>query len=813
MDRLSLRKLLGTFVLGLCAFALSGWAYADPPSRVARLAHVSGAVSFSPSGENDWVRAAVNRPLITGDRLWVDAGSRSELQLGGAAIRMGSHTSVTLLNVDDRIAQVQLTQGTLNIRIWRFDRNHAFEINTPNLAYSLRSPGSYRIHVDPNGDSTVVVVRVGEAEVYGEGRAFVIRAGQGFEFFGTGLRDYDSFALAPADDFDRWSSARDQRWENSASARYVSRDLIGYEDLDEYGTWREVTGYGHVWTPTRVAVGWAPYRDGHWAWVEPWGWTWVDDAPWGFAPSHYGRWANIGGAWGWVPGPVAARPVYAPALVAFVSGSNFSISLNLGGGGAVAWFPLGPRDVYRPSYPVSREYFTSVNTSNTIINTTNITNVYNNTNVTNVVYVNQQVPGAVVAVPTTAFVQSRPVAREAVRVTQDKVASSPVMAVAPLAPVRTSVLGAAAPSAKPPEPAAARPVVAKTAPPPAPTSFASRQSALAANPGKPLDAAAVNALRPAVAPPAAAAVTIVTPPQSAALPPPPKPPGAAASERTRPAAAQAPVPAPSTEPRSARPGMPGTPVPSVSPGAGSAERKPSAEDERSRQPGPPQRSELPRPGSQPAATPAAPVPAAPVPDAAKPAEEARPARPPAIAPRNVPAGPSAQEERARQPGFPQRPEVPRPGSPPAATPAAPVPAAPVPDATKPAEEARPARLPGLAPRNVPAGPSAEEERARRAPATVQRPTEPLKPEPVPVPPAQSRPLPPDNRPSVGGAVAPPRASGPAAAPASPPAAVGDTSGRRQRPEAGRAADRREAASEAKRAEEQRRRAEEEQRRP
>ncbi|MDP3797028.1 MAG: hypothetical protein Q8R06_07735 [Polaromonas sp.] len=757
MDRPSLRKLLVTIFLGLCTFALSGWAYADPPSRVARLAYVSGAVSFSPGGENDWVRATVNRPLITGDRLWADAGSRSELQLGGAAIRMGSHTSVTLLNVDDRIAQVQLTQGTLNIRVWRFDRNHAFEIDTPNLAYSIRSPGSYRIHVDPNGDSTVVMVRAGQAEVYGEGRAFVIRAGQGFEFFGTGLRDYDSFALAPADDFDRWSSTRDLRWENSASARYVSRDLIGYEDLDEYGTWRNVEGYGYVWTPARVATGWAPYRDGHWAWVEPWGWTWVDDAPWGFAPSHYGRWANIGGAWAWVPGPVAARPVYAPALVAFVGGSNFSISLNLGGAGAVAWFPLGPRDVYRPSYPVSREYFTSVNTSNTIINTTNITNVYNNTNVTNVVYVNQQVPGAVVAVPTTAFVQSRPVAREAVRVTQDMVATSPVMAVAPLAPVRTSVLGAAAPGAKPPEPATARPVVAKTAPPPAPTPFASRQSALAANPGKPLDAAAVSALRPAVAPPAAA-VTIVTPPQSAAVPPPPRPPGAAVPERTRPGAAQAP--------------MPGTPVPSVPsvpPGAGSAERKSSAQEERSRQPGFPPRPELPRPGSLPAATPAAPVPAAPVPDATKPAEEARPARPPAIAPRNVPAGPSAQEERARQPGFPPRPELPRPGSPPAATPAVPVPAAPVPDATKPAEEARPARPPAIGPRNVPA--------------------------PVPVPPA-------------------PRASGPAAAPASQPAAVGDTPGRRQRPEVGRAADRREAASEAKKAEEQRRRAEEEEgRRP
>ena len=337
MNRPSLRRLLGTFFVGLCVFALSGWAHADPPSRVARLAYVSGTVSFSPSGESDWVRASVNRPLTTGDRLWTDAGARGELQLGAAAIRMDARTSIALLNVDDRIAQVQLTQGTLNIRIWRFDRNHVFEVNTPNLAYSIRSPGSYRIRVNARGDSTIVLVRSGQAEVFGEGRAFVLEAGQGFEFFDTGLRDYDSFAFAPADDFDRWASARDQRWENSVSARYVSRDLIGYEDLDEYGTWRDVAGYGHVWTPTRVAAHWAPYRDGHWAWVEPWGWTWVDDAPWGFAPSHYGRWASIGGAWAWVPGPLEARPVYAPALVAFVGGSNFSISLNLGGGGAVAY--------------------------------------------------------------------------------------------------------------------------------------------------------------------------------------------------------------------------------------------------------------------------------------------------------------------------------------------------------------------------------------------------------------------------------------------------------------------------------------------
>ena len=205
------------------------------------------------------------------------------------------------------------------------------------------------------------------------------------------------------------------RYDNSVSARYVSPDVVGYQDLDANGTWRVDATYGNVWIPSRVAAGWAPYRDGHWAWVDPWGWTWVDDAPWGFAVSHYGRWANLRGTWGWVPGPVRSRAYYAPALVAFVGGTNFQLAISSGNVGGIAWFPLGPREVYRPSYPVSRGYFENVNRSNTVINTTVINNYYNNTNVTNVVYANRQVPGAVVAVPTTAFVQSQPVSRAAVR--------------------------------------------------------------------------------------------------------------------------------------------------------------------------------------------------------------------------------------------------------------------------------------------------------------------------------------------------------------------------------------------------------------
>ena len=472
----------------------------DPPSRVARLGYMEGSVSLQPAGESEWVQAVANRPMTTGDKLWADKDSRAELQLGSAVIRLDANTGFSFLNLDDRTAQIQLTSGSLNISVRELDRDNVFEVDTPNQAFSIYQPGSYRVEASEDGNYTVISVREGEGESTGNGQNFTLHAGQKGTFTGTDSLTADVVQIGDPDQFDSWAYSRDHRHHDSRSAQYVSQDVVGYDDLDDNGDWRDDSNYGHVWYPNRVAAGWAPYRDGHWDWIAPWGYTWVDDASWGYAPFHYGRWVTVGGRWGWVAGPVAVRAVYAPALVVFIGGG-------IGGfGGNVGWFPLGPREVYVPSYHVSREYVNRVNISNTTVNNTTITNVYNTTiinkttNITNVTYANRNVQGAVTAVPQRTFASAQPVGRAAVQVSARDIASAPMSSRVAVAPTRESVLGARAATANrvaaPPAAVMNRQVIAKATPPPPPVSFAKQQQALAAHPGQPLAKSEVQTLRP-----------------------------------------------------------------------------------------------------------------------------------------------------------------------------------------------------------------------------------------------------------------------------------------------------------------------------
>ena len=414
---------------------------ADPSSRIATVTDAAGGLSFAPAGSDEWAAIGLNRPVTTGDRVWVDPGGRAELHAGATAIRLGGGTAEGVLNLDDHTTQVKLTQGTLQLRVRALPPDQQVEIDTPNLAFVPREPGDYRLDVSPDGTTTQVSIRHGTAVLYGDTRSIEMSRGQRMRFAGADLADAGPGNVGGPDSFDQWTAARDAREDESVSARYVPRDMTGYTALDNYGDWQQDPGYGAVWFPRAEPAGWAPYSSGYWAWVAPWGWTWVDDAPWGFAPSHYGRWAYFGNRWGWVPGPISVRPYYAPAVVGFVGGVSATISI--GGGPGVAWYPLGPRDVYRPIYRASPTYVTRIN--NVTINNNFIARGDRDR------WNNREVPGAISGMSSRSFVEGRPVPRAR---TRDEWRHLPAgegnFGAPPMAPVKTSLIGAAQPRGLPP---------------------------------------------------------------------------------------------------------------------------------------------------------------------------------------------------------------------------------------------------------------------------------------------------------------------------------------------------------------------------
>src|ERR1700733_585191 len=197
----------------------------DPPGRVAQLDDATGSVSFQPGGQGDWVQAVSNRPLTTGDNLWADKDSRAELHLGSTAIRMDAETSVTFLDLDDHNTQLKLSLGSLIVRVRHLDDGDLFEVDTPNLAFNIQRTGEYRFDVNSDGSETDTTVWQGSGEATGAGASYLVVAGQRARFQGTDQLDHEIEQLPAADDFDSWSSDRDQNEDRSEAGNYVSEEM------------------------------------------------------------------------------------------------------------------------------------------------------------------------------------------------------------------------------------------------------------------------------------------------------------------------------------------------------------------------------------------------------------------------------------------------------------------------------------------------------------------------------------------------------------------------------------------------------------
>jgi hypothetical protein len=410
----------------------------DPPARVGRLARISGTVSFHGEGQDQWSPAIANYPVTADDAFWTQPDAQAVIQVSASRIVMAPSTELDTDTLSDSQFQGTTPQGELYLHLVPAGQAESYAVQTPRGLATLAVPGRYSIIAGDTEHPTLVTVVEGSAHIEGPGISLDVGPEQTATIIGT-----DAFQgeLGPAqhDPFLTAALSSDRR-PVAAPPRAVAA-LPGGDDLAQYGTWAQSPDYGQVWYP-QVATDWVPYREGNWAYVEPWGWTWVDSSPWGFAPFHYGRWVDVDGRWGWVPGeapgaPVGAPvPVYAPALVTFLGiGAGVALGVGIGAAlaeGRVGWCPLGPREPYHPWYRASDRYFRQVN----VRNVSNVTVINRNVTINN--FANR---GAATVVPAAVMTGSRPVAPSVQRLDPAQFAQvRPVIGQQPLRPT-TATLG------------------------------------------------------------------------------------------------------------------------------------------------------------------------------------------------------------------------------------------------------------------------------------------------------------------------------------------------------------------------------------
>ena len=363
-NRNPLRRFRVAFALFIGLALLSGAARAeDPPARAGRVSEISGGDAWIFDREaRDWERLARNQTLEEGDRLRSDAGARLTLRIGSTTLWLDERSELEVERMDDERVLLRVERGGLAMRLRSREQAQDYRLLTREGRAFPDGEGLFRIDQLQRGTRAVAwqgrlrfEFRDPQADpvwlTAGEQAEFWWADGPRTERQGT---DRDAFA--------RWLQNQREAEGEIETYRYVSPEMTGAEDLDRYGRWETHVEYGAIWFPYQVAPGWEPYRHGRWVWTSRWGWTWVDEAPWGFAPFHYGRWLLVGGRWCWVPGRYVARPVYAPALV------SWSININLGSSGRRPppprpgmWAPLPPREVYQPVYRHTPGYRDRIN--------------------------------------------------------------------------------------------------------------------------------------------------------------------------------------------------------------------------------------------------------------------------------------------------------------------------------------------------------------------------------------------------------------------------------------------------------------------
>jgi len=331
----------------------------DPSGRVGRVADISGTVRTL-DAEGGWRDVVRNQVLSTGDRITTDRTGRATLQVGSTVLRLGADSDLVVTQMDDQHVRLRFDHGQLAVRVRSEDIPGELFIDTDEGAWVPHHAGQYRFDRLP-GQPLGAQAWSGDMLLEAPDSSLPLKAPQRVQVW-RDAKNTTHYHVDPAvkDAFGDAVLAQDRQDDAHAAANAATQvppEMTGASDLVRFGTWSSGPGGERVWTPAKLPAGWQPYQQGAWTWKLPWGWTWVDDQPWGFAPFHYGRWLQVKGRWAWAPGRWgSARPVFAPALVGWIGGPALSVD----GGPAIGWVALAPDEPVFPGYAVSARYWNAI---------------------------------------------------------------------------------------------------------------------------------------------------------------------------------------------------------------------------------------------------------------------------------------------------------------------------------------------------------------------------------------------------------------------------------------------------------------------
>lgn len=328
--------------------------------RVARISSIKGDVSIRRAGVDSWEKAVLNLPVVEGDEITTAASARFEIQFNtNTHVRVAANSYLKIATLNDSGIALSLAEGSLSLTTSKFDASKMFlEIDAPKTTIAVKRSGRYRVDAGKSGSQEirVSVFDDGEARVYSNNAGSTIRDGRSAKVFidGSLAGEWENgVATRSVDEFDEWIAERDgaiaKRLSRSNYGQYYDDDIYGADELNDSGNWTYTRDYGYIWRPNRTSLvsysDWSPYRYGHWRWLPAYGWTWVNDEPWGWATYHHGRWIWYNSGWYWSPYSYYrnTRSWWYPALVVLrVIDQN------------VCWYPLPYRRRY---YNYNHHYY------------------------------------------------------------------------------------------------------------------------------------------------------------------------------------------------------------------------------------------------------------------------------------------------------------------------------------------------------------------------------------------------------------------------------------------------------------------------